>query len=202
MRIGIDFDNTIVSYDHPFTLAAHSRGINLVGGAVDKAALRDYLRLQPDGEIEWQKVQAEVYGRRMPEAHIFSGFPEFVKRCRSQSIPLMIVSHKTAFAAQDRSVNLRDAAMAWMTGQAFFSDPGLGFAEDDIFFAATRRAKVNTIGELECTWFIDDLQEVFADDGFPQSVAKILFSPVAQASEFAGIQCCTSWSQVMETVFD
>jgi hypothetical protein len=201
MRVGIDFDNTIACYDNSFTLAARSRGISLPGTSVDKLALRDYLRSQPGGEIEWQRVQAEVYGRRMSQACVFSDFPHFVERCRSHSISLVIVSHKTEFAAQDQTVNLRDAAMAWMVGQGFLGNAGLGFAEEDVFFAGTRREKVETISKLGCSCFIDDLQEVFADEGFPQSVTKILFDPAGLAADTDGIQRCSSWAQVMDIVF-
>jgi hypothetical protein len=57
MRIGLDFDNTIICYDDVFWKVAHDRG--LVG--VDLCGLmqqvRDFVRDLPDGEIKWQALQ-------------------------------------------------------------------------------------------------------------------------------------------------
>ena len=60
MRIGIDFDNTLIDYDQVFTAAAKRRG--LIDAAFDgsKRAVRDSIRLLPNGEFAWQLLQGYV----------------------------------------------------------------------------------------------------------------------------------------------
>ena len=61
MRIGIDFDNTIITYDDVFRATALGRGLikeDFAGRS--KQAIRDHIRLLPDGEIAWQRLQGQV----------------------------------------------------------------------------------------------------------------------------------------------
>ena len=94
MIIGLDFDNTIVGYDDLILRAAVSRGLVPAGQRANKKEVRDRIRELPDGEIEWQKVQALVYGPMMPEARMFEGVEPFV-RGRYKAGSVFAVSHKT-----------------------------------------------------------------------------------------------------------
>jgi hypothetical protein len=62
-RIGIDFDNTLVSYDRAFALVGMEEGLlpaDFVGG---KEAVKQQLcRERPDG-YSWERLQGLVYGR-------------------------------------------------------------------------------------------------------------------------------------------
>src|SRR4051812_22237008 len=79
--VGIDFDNTLVSYDELIQRAAVERGLIEAGPAEGKRAVRDRIRLGVDGEVEWQKLQALVYGPMMPQARLIDGAGEFVSAC-------------------------------------------------------------------------------------------------------------------------
>jgi hypothetical protein len=174
--VGIDFDNTLVSYDALIYQTALERGLISAGADAGKRTVRDQIRLLPDGEVEWQKLQGVIYGPRMAQAQLMAGAAEFIRECRARTWPLYIVSHKTEFAGYDDTrTNLRDAALAWMTSQRFFEAAGLGFSRDQVFFEGTREAKIARIGALGCTHFIDDLEEVFLEPSFPQDVRKFLF---------------------------
>src|SRR5207247_739923 len=118
--IGIDFDNTIVSYDELLCRTALDRG--LIGeGDRTKRAVRDRVRQLPDGEIEWQKLQALVYGPLMRQALVIEGAEEFIRCCREAGLTVVIVSHKTEYANYDDTrTNLRIAAIDWMEAQGFF----------------------------------------------------------------------------------
>ena len=175
--VGIDFDNTLVTYDALIHQAAVERGLIEPGTDAGKRSVRDRIRLLPDGEIEWQKVQGLVYGPRMAQARIMPGAVDFIRECRARGWPAYIVSHKTEFAGYDDTrTNLRDAAALWMTSQGFFGADGLGFSRDQVFFEATRDAKIERIRILGCTHFIDDLEEVFLEPSFPAGVRTFLFS--------------------------
>src|SRR5580658_9044333 len=94
---GIDFDNTIVTYDELLTRIARERGLLDAAGVQTKRNLRDRIRLLPDGEIEWQKCQALLYGQRIGEARLAVGVAAFLAECRERAMAVHIVSHKTEY---------------------------------------------------------------------------------------------------------
>jgi hypothetical protein len=202
MRIGIDFDNTLITYDEVFRATALKRG--LIEESFDgrgKQAIRDHIRLLPDGEIAWQRLQGEVYGKGVAEARMFAGAGTFLERCRQHKLPVAIVSHKTEYGHYDPDrVNLRRAALDWMTAQGFFRNYGL--STRDVFFESTRAAKLGRIAALSCTHFIDDLEEVLTDPGFPPGVMRILFANELQGRCQAPLVACRSWREIEEHVFD
>jgi hypothetical protein len=192
IRIGIDFDNTLISYDAVFYAAA--RGAGLIGEGIEprKQAVRDAMRLAPDGERAWQKLQGQVYGAGIRDALLIDGVDQFLRRCRAQACEVMIVSHKTEFGHHDPArVNLRDAATEWMTARGFFSQDGYGISQ--VFFEATRAEKPARIGRLRCDWFIDDLAEVFSD---PVSTRRAAY-PVCAGAKRAGVLIvCPTWRAI------
>jgi hypothetical protein len=201
MRIGIDFDNTIITYDAVFGVVARQRG--LIGEGFcgrSKQAIRDHIRLLPDGEIAWQQLQGQVYGKGIAEATMFPGFGGFLRRCRALELPVVIVSHKTEYGHYDPDrVNLRRAALDWMTAQGFFHDFAL--SPRNIYFESTRAEKLHRIAELSCTHFIDGLEEVLTDPVFPRDVTRILFASGASAPAAAPYVVCRSWRDIEERIF-
>ena len=71
IRIGIDLDNTIISYDKAFQLAAITSGLVDENCKLNKKAIRDLIRKKPDGEFDWQKLQGYVYGEGIVDAVLF-----------------------------------------------------------------------------------------------------------------------------------
>lgn len=200
LRIGLDFDNTIITYDDVFLAMARERGLVGANFRGRKQAIRDAIRLLPDGELSWQKLQGQVYGRGLAQAGMFKGVDRFLLRCRDENVPVMIVSHKTEFGHYDpERLNLRDAAREWMTKHRFFSDAGYGIAPDDVYFERTRQDKVARIAQLGCTHFIDDLEEVLSDPEFPSSVERILFTQERAAP--GPYFVCPTWREVEQQVF-
>jgi hypothetical protein len=202
MRIGIDFDNTIVTYDDVFRTSARLRGLIEDGFSGNKQAVRDFIRRRPDGELAWQQLQGHVYGQGIGDASMCAGVEEFLRRCRMERETVFIVSHKTEFGHYDPArVNLRTAALAWMTDRGFFGADGYGMAVENVFFEGTRAEKLARISGLGCTHFIDDLEEVLSDPQFPPGVTRILYSK-DQAGAGAPYRVCASWRQIEEAVFD
>jgi hypothetical protein len=200
--VGIDFDNTLVSYDELIHRVAIDRG--LIGGETEiaKRLVRDRIRLRPGGEIEWQKLQALVYGPLMSQARPIAGAGDFVRACRGRGFRVYIVSHKTEFAGYDETgTNLRDAALAWMASHGFFAADGLGFDPAQIFFEGTRDAKIERIRALGCTHFIDDLAEVFLEPGFPPTVRKLLYSPDGVSGDAGDVSVMASWPAIHDYFF-
>lgn len=192
MRLGIDFDNTIIAYDHVFKMVAMQQDILVDHIAPNKTALRDHIRTLPNGEITWQQIQAQVYGPQINQARMFEGFDFFIKKCRAKNICPFVVSHKTKFAAQDPTVNLRTHALAWMESHHFFDT--LGFSRDHIIFESTREKKIKRLIDLNCTHIIDDLIEVLTDTHMPQSMQKIWFSQTR--TSHPNIIQCPTWADI------
>jgi len=63
--IGVDFDNTLVSYGDNVHREAVQRGLIPPVVGKSKKEIRDRIRQLPDGEIEWQRLQATVYGLKI-----------------------------------------------------------------------------------------------------------------------------------------
>jgi hypothetical protein len=200
LRIGLDFDNTIITYDAVFLAAARKWGLVGADFSGGKQAIRDTIRLLPDGELSWQKLQGQVYGKGLAQAEMVKGVDAFLRRCRDSNVPVVIVSHKTEFGHHDPDrVNLRDAARSWMSERGFFRAAGYGIAPNAVYFENTRQDKIARIAQVGCTHFIDDLEEVLSDPTFPAEVEPILFSDVALAA--ASCIVCPTWRDIEERVF-
>jgi len=201
--IGIDFDNTIVSYDALMYEAALDRGLIKDGADRTKRAVRDRIRQLPDGEIEWQKLQALAYGPLMRSAQLIEGVQEFICACRDRDIAVFIVSHKTEYANYDETrTNLRTAALEWMTDKRFFDAEGFDLSRADVYFESTRSDKIARIERMGCSHFIDDLEEVLLEPSFPAHVDKILYAPDALSMATGGVTVMPSWRAVREYFFD
>ena len=201
MRIGIDFDNTIVGYDEVFVDLARRTGLiddSFRGG---KQALRDTLRGREGGELAWQRLQGRVYGAGMTAAKLIDGVDAFLRRCRSSGEGVFIISHKTEYGHDDpERINLRQAALAWMASRGFFADSGYGLRRESIFFEGTREEKLARIAALQCDVFIDDLDEVLSAPIFPIGVRRILFAQTKNGNDTELVHCRT-WAEIREAVF-
>ena len=177
LRIGFDLDNTLISYDGLFFEAAVRSKFIPSDFQGTKRDIRDRIRLLPDGEIEWQRLQADVYGHGVVRAVPASGALQFAKLARAGGADLAIVSHKSIFAnIGSADVNLRDAAREWLRNSGFLGPDAI--PEENLFFEGTRAEKIARIIALRCTHFVDDLEEVFNDPAFPQGVERMLISAV------------------------
>jgi hypothetical protein len=200
MRIGIDFDNTLIGYDDVFLAAAQERNLVSSGFAGSKQAVRDAIRLLPDGELAWQQLQGHVYGKGIDRAVMFEGVDVFLSRCRAAGHSVFVVSHKTQYGHYDPDrVDLRAAAADWMEARGFFAPDKYAIPRENVFFESSRADKLRRIAALECGYFIDDLEEVLNDPDFPPGVKRVLFG-CAGASERLAV--CPSWRRIAEVVLD
>lgn len=197
MRIGVDFDNTIAKYDRLFAALAVEGGLLPCAPEGGKTAVRDAVRALPNGDEEWQHLQAKAYGARMAEADLSAGFSRFVARCRARGLPLFIVSHKSARSQiEPTGPGLRAAALAWMESKAFFDPSYFGFDREAVYFEDTRAQKISRIRDLHCTHFIDDLVEVFEEPDFPDDVLGLLLTSRDDGADPANVVRCKGWNDV------
>ncbi|MFZ2006083.1 MAG: hypothetical protein WAV02_13415 [Stellaceae bacterium] len=199
-RIGLDLDNTLISYEEVFRTYAQRRGLIEAGFRGGKDEVRQALRRQDDGELKWQQLQGAVYGKGVAEAALFDGADAFLRRASALGREIVIVSHKTEFGHYDPDrINLREAALAWMRAQGFFDPDGLGVAPDKVRFTATRGEKLALIRELAVDFFIDDLPEVLEHPEFPPEVTGILFTRGA-TSESTYPRIAAHWRDIARMV--
>lgn len=192
VRIGVDFDNTIVSYDTVFKRVAVEQSLVPAEIPSAKSAVRDYLR-KAGREDAWTAMQGLVYGKRMHDAEPFPGVLDFFRCCHAADLPLFIISHRTLHPIVGEKYDLHAAARNWLLEY--------GFTEfvpaDRIHFEVTRHAKIDRIKAAACTHFIDDLPEVFSESGFPAAVHRILFDPQRAFTDATnGIFPAATWPEI------
>ena len=202
MRIGVDFDNTIVAYDHLFLSIAKEWNLVPQNFSGAKKNIRDRIRARKDGEMQWQRLQGFIYGKEMDKAKLFPGVADFFQACKRRGISVDIVSHKTEYAHYDAdNTNLRQASWAWMEKNAFFTQEGFAIKRDKVMFHNTRDAKLSRIKQMHYDLFIDDLVEIFTDPGFPDDVKGILFDSEKSAAQSGRYEIYCHWNEISHALF-
>jgi FMN phosphatase YigB (HAD superfamily) len=175
MRIGFDFDNTIVSYDALFHKVAVEQGVIHEEVPVNKLAVRDFLRKAGQEDI-WTEMQGYVYGARMSEAQSYPEVIAVMKRLRDAGHTLAIMSHKTRHPYRGKQYDLHAAARDWI--QRYLCVEGAALIpSNQIFFELTKEEKLARIGNFGCDVFIDDLPEILLAEQFPAATKRYLFDP-------------------------
>jgi hypothetical protein len=194
LRLGIDFDNTIVCYDEVFHRVALEQGLIPASLPVSKSSVRDHLRAIGK-EDAWTEMQGEVYGRRMIDALAFPGVLDCVRRLVQRGASVFIISHKTRHPYRGARYDLHEAALAWMDSNGLFDPNRIGLSRGHVFLELTKEAKLQRIGDLGCTHFLDDLPELLAEPGFPRGVRRFLFDPRDEYRHVGDFPRIRSWFQ-------
>ena len=195
MRIGIDFDNTIVCYDRLFHRLALERGLIEESFPARKNTLRNHLR-QQGKEPLWTELQGLAYGPRITEAEPFPGVIPFFHKCHARDIDTVIVSHKTQFPFAGLQYDLRAAARGWMRHHGLLEIESASGDSIPVFFESTKEEKLRRIGERQCALFIDDLPEFLTESGFPSGVQRLLFDPHNEHETDPDYERMTGWAEI------
>lgn len=186
MRIGVDFDNTLVSYDDIFHRVALEQGAIPASVPRSKLAVRDFLRRE-GREAVWTEMQGTVYGARMDEVQPYPGALEFLTWARASGIEACIISHKTRHPFLGPKHDLHAAAQRWVDTHV----PGI-----PAFFELTQEEKLARIRACACEHYIDDLPEILLAKGFPGGVQRILFDPDGHHALIDGVFRMRSWVEI------
>ncbi len=175
MKIGFDFDNTIVNYDALFHKVAREQ--NLIPDTIpaNKVAVRDHLR-RIGKEDSWTEMQGYVYGARMDEAIGYPGVIEFFERAAASGHELAIVSHKTRHPFMGFPYDLHTVARSWVKRHLVTHHHPI-LSEKSVFFELTKEEKLTRIADFGCEVFIDDLPEILTAPLFPKTTRPLLFDP-------------------------
>jgi hypothetical protein len=199
MRIGVDFDNTIVCYDRIFHNIALEKSLIPEDLPASKGSVRDYLR-QMDKEDVWTELQGYVYGARMVEADPFPAVYDFFAECREKGVSVFIISYRTRYPFLGEKYDLHKSAYDWLREYNFLNESNGLLTPDRVFFELTKSAKLERIAAAMCDYFIDDLPEFLNEPEFPTATKKILFDPNNQHLE-NNLMRISSWQQVRDIFF-
>lgn len=203
MRIGIDFDNTIVSYDGVFYETAQAlswfvddKGSSKVGPEKrSKTAVKSWF-IERDNEDGWTELQGIVYGKTISQALPYQGLEKALQALKNAGAKMFVVSHKTRYPIIGDKLDFHQAASDWL------NDQGLAGYFEDCFFCPEKSLKVARVANLDLNWFVDDLENVLLYPGFPDHTGKIHFvpeqSPVTQPSQ--GIIRASHWRDIPEII--
>jgi len=199
MRIGIDFDNTIVSYDELFHQVAREKNLIPADLPVNKVAVRNHLR-SINQEDKWTLMQGEVYGLRMGEARAYDGMKDTIAAFKLTGHQVFIVSHKTKHPFMGPAYDLHQSARNWVDLNLVIGDTRL-FEPEAIFYELTKEEKIARVQALGCDLFIDDLPEILAMEGFAANMRKILFDPEGQHESYSeSFERVSAWQAIRQLV--
>jgi len=197
-RIGIDLDNTIISYDKAFQSGAIVNGLVEKDCYLSKKALRDVIRNKPEGEFEWQKLQGFVYGEGIREATLFQGLYRFLWRCNERKIHVEVVSHKTEFGHFDKNkISLRDSATNFLKNHGLLDNKNPLIKK--VTYKGTRQEKIDYIKENNFELFIDDLEEIIFSADFKEQKG-ILFSQDNLLAEDSNHTIAKTWEEISQSI--
>ena len=195
MRIGIDFDNTIVKYDKIFINTAIKLGFINKNWNGTKKMLREVL-IKKDNQ--WELLQGQVYGPLMLKAKPFSGVKKFLFTANLHHHKIFIISHKSIYGHFDNTkTKLREQALTWLKKENFFNKNYISLNKSNIFFCQTRTCKIKKINELKLDFMIDDLEEIF-EHKLKNETKTILFN--SQKNKKITDYNCENWNEISKVI--
>jgi len=172
IKIGIDFDNTIVNYEDVFYEVAIKKNFLPKSEKLNtKEEVKSYF-ISLDKENLWTEIQGLVYGKHISHAKKQPSLIEVLEYFKNDNYELFIVSHRTKYPYLGEKINLHIAAKDWIKNNLNKLIP-----EDNIFFEETIENKISRANEIGINYFIDDLEKVLLNKIFSKNIKKILYDP-------------------------
>ena len=197
-KLGLDFDNTIITYDTLFARIARKDQLIPESSSWSKVQIRDYLRSQ-DKEGEFTLLQGKVYGEYISMAEAAPFALDTLRCIENSGLRPIIISHKTKYPYKGPKLNLHDAALKWLECNHFFSadEYGLNWDLTRVFFEETKQSKVDRIVSESCTHYVDDLPEIL--EMIPPHIVRIHYSPSGNTS-WDGGPTLHSWNDLPQLI--
>ena len=146
MRIGFDFDNTIVDYDLVFTQIANELNLEYLGSP--KNSIKNYYEVELGQPNSWKKIQFKVYCELISKIAPSEKFISLLNWLINNNHDIFIVSHKTQnIKINNKNLNLRQPAKKWIEDNIPI------FNKERIFFESSAIAKIRKIKSLNLDFF-------------------------------------------------
>lgn len=174
MRIGFDFDNTLVEYDQLFYDAALRQGLIPKNLLQTKEAVKAFIQSHHTDQA-FTNLQGLVYGEMIKEVKAKKSLETFLSNLVDKNHKLLIVSHKTVKPYSGANYNLRAAALQWLHDNKFTGNGGFFTEVEDVFFENTIDEKIERIKKLRCDIFFDDLPRIL--EGLGENITGYLYDP-------------------------
>ncbi len=197
IKLGIDFDNTLITYDFLFKKAALEKSLIPINFPESKSLIRNYLREKGQEKL-FTILQGEVYGSRIFEASQSEGMYDSLSKAKKNGIELFIISHKTKTPYEGPKYNLHNAASSWLEKNLFFEKSGINIPRKNVYFEVTKTKKIKRIESLGCTHFIDDLPEIL--DMINPKIKKILYNPKLNYLKKNDYINMKNWSELLKII--
>lgn len=198
MRIGLDFDNTIVCYDEAIELLADEL-FNLPKTLPrTKGALREFL-VAAGRELEWTAFQGELYGPGMRLAKPYDGCKQALRRLVESRHEVYIVSHRSRRPYGGQDFDMHAYALEWIK-EVLCSQDGVLIADGHLnhaYFMETKEQKVEKARDLKLDYFLDDLVDMVSQLDDVVTSTAILFDPAGRSQNHIGIKV-KSWDEFID----
>jgi hypothetical protein len=193
MRIGFDFDNTIVDYSSVFTQIANDLGLKYENNP--KNSIKYYFEAEMNNPSSWKEVQLEVYCKLINNIKPSDKLSDLISWLIEFNHDFFIVSHKTQTIKTHSSISdLRDPAIKWIENNLPY------FNKERIFFESSVIEKVRKIKSLSLDFFVDDLLTILKHHQFPKETKKILLNNTTLKDK--KIYKASSWDEVKKIILD
>lgn len=188
IHLGLDLDNTLITYDTLFFTAALDAGLIPPALPATKSEVRRHL-VESGNEPLFTELQGLVYGRYINQASPAPGLIQSLQQSAHMIDKISIVSHKTRFPIIGPTYDLHQAALTWIEANILIHNVPL--SREDIFFLEKKDAKIAKISEIECQFFIDDLLSIVTLIKPPTQA--ILYTPQATSDYLPSM---SSWAEL------
>ena len=186
---GFDLDNTLIDYSA--AVEEYCRIKSLIP-CTNIGLLREQLGKNSSSDHEWQLAQGWLYTEGLQFAQLGLGSINLCKYLIQEGYQLFIVSHKTSHTPDFcGNTPLHDLANNWIKKSSianYFKET------EQIYYEPTRELKVKRIRELALNYFVDDLEEVFNESGFPINTKSFLI--YKSSSRNSKIKCVSDFSDL------
>lgn len=188
MKLGVDFDNTLVDYDGIFYRAGLETAWIPENIGSSKQAVKSYL-IKQNEEHKWTELQGIVYGETIKHASPYPGAFDTIHALKARAAEVVLVSHKTQYPIVGEKRDFHQAAMSWLSQHGFIE------LFDAIYFCPEKDDKIQKITDLQLDAYVDDLPDILLHQHFPQATRKVLFD--SGKTLFPGLIRIDHWRELI-----
>jgi hypothetical protein len=171
IKIGIDLDNTIISYNNIINLLAKKK-YKLNKEKNNKVLIKKEI-IKKYGEVEWTKFQSLLYGENLKFAEVFYNFKKNISKIKND-YEIYIISHKTKYPYIGKKINLIYESKKFIKINKISYCKNEIIKKENIYFENTIENKIKRIKKLKINYFIDDLEGIL--NKLPNNINKIIFN--------------------------